>query len=94
MTLRRPSPRKLLIASVGVATLNYLPSACSKDSSMTTVANLMRPPLDAGSRQGDNGADAALDARPEAGPPPSTTVANLVLPAPPSQSLPAKKGGS
>jgi hypothetical protein len=74
----RPNPRKLLVASVGVATLNYLPAACAG----ATVANLVPP-----GRKQDAGADAA-DARPESSVPPSPTVANLVAPAPSSSTVP------
>jgi hypothetical protein len=94
MPRHRPNPRKLLVASIGVATLNYLPTACTG-----TVANLMASP-DIGTGGGgpgparDSGADAA-DARPTGTAiPPSPTVANLLAPAPPpqTQSSPVKKG--
>ena len=94
MPRNRPNPRKLLVASIGVATLNYLPSACS-NSEGSSVANLMAPPVEAGKSKRDSGADAA-DARPTGtAVPPSPTVANLLAPAPPpqSQSVPVKKGG-
>ena len=91
MARRRPNPKKLLVASVGVATLNYLPTACSSNST-STVANLMAgPPYSTGGGAGagivDSGADAA-DAKHAGGGtsiPPSPTVANLMAPAPPPQ---------
>jgi len=81
---RRVNPRKLLVASVGVATLNYLgtgATACSSkvvdstaqgvgDAAPTpTVANLMAPP--------PTPTVANLMA-----PPPTPTVANLMAPPP------------
>jgi hypothetical protein len=74
------NPRKLLIASIGVATIDYI-AACSgraKDE-ITVVANLMPPPYEMG--VGGNGTVANLVA-----PPPGVagaTVANLVAPPPP-----------
>jgi hypothetical protein len=87
MPARGPNPRKLLVASVGVATINYLGSACSSTTS-STVANLMAPPhaTDGGTK------DAALDARKDAAPRPTSTtpappptIANLMAPAPQGQ---------
>lgn len=73
MPPRRLNPRKVLAASVGVATLNYLGSACSNSDGGVSVANLMAPPV-------DGGRDGARDSgkHPEASP----TVANLVAPPP------------
>jgi len=73
------NPRKLLIASVGVATIDYI-AACSgrTGEEITVVANLMAPPYEIGI--GGNGTVANLMA-----PPPGaagSTVANLVAPPP------------
>jgi hypothetical protein len=73
------NPRKLLIASVGIATIDYI-AACSGRASdeITVVANLMPPPYEMG--VGGNGTVANLVA-----PPPGvagSTVANLVAPPP------------
>lgn len=83
MSVRRTNPRKLLIASVGVATINYLGSCTSKSGG--TVANLMAPPVPTGGV-----VDAGRDGAREAGPAPTTTVpmppptvANLVAAPPP-----------
>lgn len=74
------NPRKLLIASVGVATIDYI-AACSGRASdeITVIANLMPPPYEMG--VGGNGTVANLVA-----PPPGVagaTVANLMAPPPP-----------
>jgi hypothetical protein len=73
--------RKLLIASVGVATIDYI-TACSgrADDVITSIANLMPPPYEMG--VGGNGTVANLVAPPPgvAGTP--STVANLMAPPP------------
>ncbi|MET0411842.1 MAG: hypothetical protein ABW217_11135 [Polyangiaceae bacterium] len=81
------NPRKLLIASIGVATIDYI-TACSgrAEDVVVVVANLMPPPYEMG--VGGNGTVANLVA-----PPPGVagaTVANLVAPPPP----PPGAGGS
>lgn len=80
--VRKTNPRKLLIASVGVATVNYLGS-CTSKSGGPTVANLMAVPA-------GGVIDAGRDGAAEAGPAPTTTVpmppptvANLVAAPPP-----------
>ena len=74
---RRLNPRKILVASVGVATLNYLGSACSS-SSGSSVANLMAPPARDGAA-GDAAGDGAIDGPVrDAAPRPPPTVANLL----------------
>jgi hypothetical protein len=72
MTRRRLSPRKLLVASVGVATLNYLgaaPTACGgkavDESPAATGGN--------GGQGGDGSVGNLM-------PPPNPTVANLMAP--------------
>lgn len=84
MSVRRTNPRKLLIASVGVATINYLGS-CSSKSGGPTVANLMVGPIPT-----SGVIDAGRDGAGEAGPAPTNTVpmppptvANLVAAPPP-----------
>jgi hypothetical protein len=76
------NPRKLLIASIGVATIDYI-AACSgrAEDQVVVIANLMPPPYEMG--VGGNGTVANLVA-----PPPS--VANLMAPPPP----PPGAGGS
>jgi hypothetical protein len=84
MIRRRVTPRKLLIASVGVATLNYLgaaPTACGgtviDDSKKTDEAG------GAAGTGGNGGSAGTPVARGNGGapmPPPSPTVANLMAP--------------
>jgi hypothetical protein len=84
MTRRRVTPRKLLIASVGVATLNYLgaaPTACGG-----TVVEEGKNTDGTGATAGAGGSGGAGGV-PAAGgnvgnlmPPPSPTVANLMAP--------------
>jgi hypothetical protein len=75
------NPRKLLIASVGVATIDYI-AACSgrAEDPIVVIANLMPPPYEMG--VGGNGTVANLVAPPPgvAGTP--STVANLMAPPP------------
>jgi hypothetical protein len=92
MARRLPNPRKLLVASVGVATLNYLPTACSKDMA-SSVANLLAPPLDSGKKAHPDAGDASTDAPHHINVPPSPTVANLVAPAPSDFTKRAKERG-
>ena len=54
MTLRKPTgARKLLIASVGVATINYV-AACGGDA--VTSGNLVAPPEGGSAHSGQGGA--------------------------------------
>lgn len=77
MNRHRWNPRKLLIASAGVATVNYaLASGC--EGSNPLVANLVVAPGDTGG----SGGSAGGAGRPPALPPPGPTVANLVAPPP------------
>ncbi len=74
------NPRKLLIASLGVATIDYIAgcSGLAEDGIITTIANLMPPPYEMG--VGGTSTVANLVA-----PPPGaagSTVANLVAPPP------------
>jgi hypothetical protein len=80
MKRNRWNPRKLLIASAGVATVNYaLATGCESRSS---VANLMVSPGGVGS--GGTAGDRLPPEIPPAQPPgPGPTVANLVAPPPP-----------
>ncbi|HEX2730118.1 MAG TPA: hypothetical protein VHM70_00880 [Polyangiaceae bacterium] len=92
MAKRRLQPRKLLVASSGVATISYLMSGCDAPR-YSSVANLMAPvsstqqeagvgnPPDAGGPPHPTGVIANLPA-PPAMPVPSPVIANL--PAPPS----------
>ena len=79
MTRRRLSPRKLLVASVGVATLNYLgaaPTACggkADEGPTATGGN--------GGQGGSAGSDGSVG---NLMPPPNPTVANLMPPPSPS----------
>jgi hypothetical protein len=71
------APRKLLVASLGVATINYVLAGCSG----VTVANLPAPP--AGGKAGAAGSKAGGTAGASAGTPASggfPTVANLPAP--------------
>lgn len=73
MAKRNLNPRKVLVASVGVATVSYIASgavACGSEHQNVGVANLVGPPPMT---------DAAVDARDA-----SPTVANLVAPPPPT----------
>ncbi len=47
--------RKLLVASVGVASVNYAAIGCEDDGSIVTVANLMAPPYTASGAAGKKG---------------------------------------
>lgn len=69
MQERRVNPRKLLVASVGVATLNYLGTGATACSGKVVDSATQRV------------GDAGHDARPPT--PPTATVANLLAPPPP-----------
>jgi len=57
MPPRPRGARKLLVASIGVATMTYVPVSCG-----ASVANLVAIPTDSGT---DSGTSDALDARPD-----------------------------
>jgi hypothetical protein len=79
MTRRRITPRKLLVASVGVATLNYLgvaPTACGG----TTIDETKEGT--GGTAGAGGGAGAAGGSGAGGKTPPSPTVANLMAPPP------------
>jgi hypothetical protein len=91
MKRARLNPRKLLVASAGVATLNYAMAAGCGGQGVDNVANLMAPP--AGGNGGMGGTGLGSVANLVAPPPPMGgtgggtfnpgPVANLVAPPPP-----------
>lgn len=84
--MRQPTPsRKLLIASVGVATINYV-AACVHEPE--TTGNLVAPPSAAGAPGSDNGGVLATGGTPGAGGESVVPVTSGNLVAPPPTATP------
>jgi hypothetical protein len=85
MKRRHIAPRKLLVASVGVATLNYLgvaPTACGGEA-IEHDKNTTDGSVATGGKTGSGGAVGSGGK-----PPPSPTVANLMAPPGPTMTPP------